>query len=211
MKPLFFVIAASLLCLTWPQSTTTVLGQKAVQIQDVTFSKGAYTGKTRFRIYTPDSTTPGVYLDTSATGQTGQWVVISGTADSCSLAFNLGTDTTGGTRAIWENRLWHLIKAAGDSSTFTYRIQTRERIFNTRTRTFFWTPWTKAGINVGYADISILDTVIITDPGSTTKVSQYKLFQVIGAQGRLCPGPVAATGTSVGDSIIVDSVRVILR
>lgn len=211
MKKLLLALALTAPFL-WGQ-VTTIQGQKSVQISAPTWTSGSNTGKTRIKIVAPDSVNHRVWLDTSSTGQTGGWKRIDNTADSCTQPFVIASDTTGTARPVWEYRLWMLTKAGdADSSTFVFRVQTRERVFNNTTKAIAWTPWTIKGANNGYADVTIQDSILVGNiriPG--TKFSQYSLFHVTGTQARLCPDNVAGTGKAIGDSVIVDSLRVFLR
>lgn len=185
-------------------------GQKGLRVEPVTWNIGANIGKTRLLILGGV-----VYLDTSATGQTGSWRRIDNTADSCSQPALITSDTTGTTRPVWENRLWQLTRSRdADSSTHVFRIQTRERQFLgplAGKRPAAWTPWTAKGANNGYADVTIQDSVLVANARTTSKVSQYSLFFVAGTQARFCPDNITGTATTNTDSIFVDSLRVYVR
>lgn len=206
---LFAVIALPIL------AGQSIDGQRTLRVDPVTWNVGANTGKTRLKFVSPDSSTFGVWLDTSATGQAGSWRRIDTASDSCSQPFLITSDTSGIIRPIWEYALWQITKAADpDSSTHVYRVQTRERQFLgplPGKRIAGWTPWTVKGANAGYADVTIQDSVLISNALSTGKVSQYSLFSVVGVQARLCPDAVAGHALNVADSTIADSLRVRVR
>jgi hypothetical protein len=213
MKKVLFTLLAAL---ALPLLAETIEGQKALQASLVTWTSATNTGKTRIKIVSPDSVNHRVHLDTSATGQAGEWKRIDNTADSCSQPVLLTSDTTGTTRPVWEYRLWLLTKAAdADSSTHVYRVQTREREFLgpiAGKRLVKWTPWSVKGANNGYADVTVQDSILVGNiRQSGTKYSQYSFFHVAGVQARLCPDNVAGTGKAIGDSVILDSLRVIAR
>lgn len=211
MKKLFLALTLTAAFL-WAQGTT-IVGQKTVQISAPTWTSASNTGKTRIKIVAPDSVNHRVWLDTSSTGQAGQWKRIDNTADSCTVPFVIASDSNGSTRPVWEYRLWMLTKAVdADSSTFTFRVQTRERFYNATTAAIAWSPWTVKGANNGYADVTVQDSVLVGNiRHSGSKFSQYSLFHVTGSQARLCPDNVPGTGKAIGDSVIVDSLRVFLR
>jgi hypothetical protein len=213
MKKILFALLAAL---ALPLLAETIEGQKSLQVAPVTWTSGANTGKTRLKIVSPDSSTHRVYLDTSTTGQTGAWKRIDNTADSCSQPFLITSDSTGVTRPVWENRLWQLTKAAdADSSTHQYRVQTRERQHLSPVagrRVVGWTPWTAKGANLGSNSVAMQDSILMANARfSGSKISQYSFFYVAGTQARLCPDNVAGTGKAIGDSVIVDSLRVYAR
>lgn len=190
----------------------TIEGQKRLQASLVTWTSGVSSGKTRILYRTNN-----VYLDTSTTGQTGQWKRIDNTADSCSQPFLLTSDTAGTTAPVWMSPLvWETVYAVSvDSSTHAHRIQTRERQYLgpiVGKRIAGWTPWTRKGTVTGYANVTVQDSVLFpslrTGWGARTKASQYAMANVFGVQGRLCPDDVPETSN---DSVIVDSIRVYTR
>lgn len=185
-------------------------GQKGLRVEPATWTTGANTGKTRLLILGGS-----VFLDTSTTGQAGSWKRIDNTADSCSQPVPITSDSTGTVRPIWEYRLWQLTRSRdADSSTHTFRVQTRERQFLgpiAGKRIAGWTPWTVKGANSGYADVTIQDSVLVANARTTSKVSQYSLFFVAGTQARFCPDNITGTATTNTDSIFVDSLRVFVR
>jgi hypothetical protein len=211
MKKLFLALTLTTAIL-WAQGGP-VVGQRNVQISPVVWNIGANTGKTRLKIVSPDSSAHLVYLDTSTTGQAGSWRRIDNTADSCSQPFVIAGDSSGSMRPVWENRLWQLTKAAdADSSTHQYRVQTRERVYHGTDKRVFWTPWTAKGANLGSNSVAMQDSILIANARfSGSKISQYSFFYVAGTQARLCPDNVAGTGKAIGDSVIVDSLRVYAR
>lgn len=207
MKTLFTLLAILALPLL---AGETIEGQKPINVSPVTWNIGANIGKTRILILGGI-----VYLDTSATGQTGSWRRIDNTADSCSRPVLLTSDSTGAVRPIWEYRTWQLTRSRdADSSTHTFRVQTREREFLGSLpgkQIATWTPWTVKGANNGYADVTIQDSVLVANARTTSKVSQYSFFFVAGTQARFCPDNITGTATTNTDSIFVDSLRVFVR
>ena len=178
-----------------------VAGQKTVSQALVTWSSTNWLLKTRLLFLSNN-----VYVDTSSTGQANQFKRIDNTADSCSNPFRLASDTNGTTRGIWLNQLWETVRGVDkDSTTHTYRVQTRERVYDGTTRTVRWTPWTRIGANTGFADVSVLDTLLIGNTGSTSKTAQYALGQYLGSWARLCPDDNVSTANGTGDSVFADS------
>lgn len=180
-----------------------VVGQKVVQKSLVTWSaaSGNWSNKTRLLFHANN-----VYVDTSSTGQAGQWKRVDNTADSCSNPFLLAADTNGATRGVWENRLWLTVRSVDkDSSTTVYHVQTRERVYDGTTKTVRWTPWTVPGKNAGYVDVSIVDSVTTTNASVVSKIAQYGLYHVAGSWARLCPDDNVNTANATGDSVFNDS------
>lgn len=204
MKKLFLTLAL-LSGILWADMKVTAQG--VVQKGLVTWTTGANTGKTRIRFYTGNT-----YLDTSATGQTGQWKRIDNTADSCSQPFLIATDSNGSGRPIWEYRLWQKVKSVHATlGLHVYRIQTRERVYNGTLKAMLWTPWTLTQQNTGYLDVTIQDSLLMAAPRSSSYSSQYSLAFIAGTQARLCPSEAPTTSTSVGDSVIADSLMFTTR
>lgn len=215
MKSIAFATLALLAVLAQAQNVV-ISGQHTLRVEPVTWTSATNTGKTRIKIVSPDSVNHRVWLDTSATGQTGAWKRIDNTADSCSQPFLITSDSTGVTRPVWEYRVWMLTKAVdADSSAHVYRVQTRERQFLgpiAGKRIAVWTPWTVKGANSGYTDVTVQDSVLVANiRHSAAKFSQYSFFHAAGTQARLCPDNVAGTAKAIGDSVIVDSLRVNVR
>ena len=206
MKNLFILIGL-LVALAFPD--TKITGQGNLQSSLVTWTTGANTGKTRIRLYTGNT-----YLDTSTTGQAGSWKRIDNTSDSCSVGFLLASDTNGSVRPIWEYRVWELSKAINALSSHVFRVQTKEKVPNNTTKVPFLTPWTVKGMNNGYSDVVVQDSVLMAATRAHvlgTKVSQYSYFMAAGSLARFCPDEIGSTSTSAGDSIIIDSIRVWTR
>jgi hypothetical protein len=210
MKKIFLLIG--LLTVSLFAEAEPVIGQKSVQVSPVTWSatSGNWLLKTRILFLGNN-----VYVDTSSTGQAGQFKRVDNTADSCSNPFLLTSDTLGSLRPIWQTPLvWELVRSKDkDSSTHVYIIQTRERFFNNTTRSLFWTPWTFAGNSSGYADFTVSDSILIPNvrADSISKWSQYGMGSVFGIQARLCPDDVAATANTATDSIFADSLKAYTR
>mgnify|MGYP000039954926 CR=1 FL=1 len=180
-----------------------VAGQKTVQKNLVTWSaaNGNWLLKTRL-LFLGNA----VYVDTSATGQANAFKRVDNAADSCSNPFNLGSDSNGVVRPIWLYQLWETVRGVdGDSTSHTFRVQTRERVWDGSTRTIRWTPWTRKGANTGFADVTILDSLLIGNVKSTAKTSAYAVGNYLGSQARLCPDDNVATGDAAGDSLFADS------
>lgn len=155
-----------------------------------------------------------VHLDTSSTGQAGQWKRIDNTADSCSRAVRLGPDSNGIIRPINVFLLWETVRAVdGDSSTHAFRVQTRDKTYDSAYSGYIprYTPWTTKGANTGYTGLQIQDSILVPNARGTAKTSQYGAFRVAGAQARLCPDDVAATADAAGDSLFLDSIRIITQ
>lgn len=207
MKTLFTLFALLALPLL---AAETIDGQRTLQSALVTWATATDTGKTRLLFLGNN-----VYLDTSETGQAGEFKRIDNTADSCSQPFLITSDSTGITRPVWEYTLWLLTRSVdADSSTHVYRVQTRERQYLgpiAGKRIAGWTPWTTKGANSGYADVTIQDSILVANARTTAKRSQYSLFSVVGTQARLCPDDVAETAGTATDSIFADSLRVRVR
>lgn len=200
MKKLFFALF-TLAAFAYAQGP--VAGQKTVQKSLITWSaaSGNWSNKTRV-LFLANA----VYVDTSSTGQGGAFKRIDNAADSCSNPFPLAADTNGSVRPIWEHRLWGTFRGIdGDSTSHVYRIQTRERVYDGTTKVTRWTPWTRAGKNAGYTDISVQDSVTISSAAGTSKIAQYGLYHVAGSWARLCPDDNAATANAAGDSVYADS------
>ncbi len=201
------------LCLIFAASlfaeANTIAGQKTVNQSMVTWSaaSGNWSNKTRLLFLGNN-----VYVDTSATRQAGEFKRIDNTADSCSNPFRLGTDTNGTSRPIWEYRLFGTFRSVDkDSGTHYYRVQTRERVYDGDTKSVRWTPWTQSLRNFGYADVSIVDTLAIPNPGTTAKVLQYTLGSYLGSWARLCPDDNAGTANQATDSVFADSLNHVTR
>lgn len=186
-----------------------VAGQKTIRSPLVTWSAtgGTYAGKTRLLFLGNN-----VYVDTSSTGQAGQFKRVDNGADSCSNAVPIVADTNGATRPVWEYRLWETVRSVDkDSSTHIYRVQTRERVYDGTSKTVRWTPWTRSGSNTGYTDISIQDSIVVPNVGVTSKTSQYALASFLGSWARLCPDDIAATANAATDSVFADSLILYVR
>lgn len=178
-----------------------VAGQKTVQQAMVTWSSTNWLLKTRLLFLANN-----VYVDTSSTGQANEYKRIDNTADSCSNPFRLASDTNGTTRAIWLYMLWETVRGVDkDSTGHTYRIQTRERVYDGTTKTVRWTPWTRIGANSGYVDVTIQDSLLFLTTTSTSKTAQYALGQYMGSWARLCPDDNVTTANGTGDSVFADS------
>lgn len=206
LKLLLLVLAA----LAVAYADGPIAGQKTVQLNLVTWSNsgGNWSNKTRLLFLGNN-----VYVDTSATGQAGQFKRVDNTADSCSNPFLLTADTNGTTRPIFQSPLlWEIVRSVDkDSSTHVYRLQTRERFYNATSKTIAVTPWTEKGTGTGYADFTVSDSILIANAGTTNKISQYGMGSVFGSQARLCPDDVSATANAAGDSIFADSLRAFTR
>lgn len=187
-----------------------IAGQKTLRSNLVTYSaaSGNWSNKTRILFLGNN-----VYVDTSTTGQAGQWKRIDNTADSCSNPIPLTSDSTGTARPIWEYRLWETVRSVDkDSSAHVYRVNTREWVYDaTAPRGFRWTPWTRTGSNAGYLDVTVQDSLLVSNAGTTAKISQYALAMFAGSWARLCPDDVAATANAAADSVFADSSRVYTR
>jgi hypothetical protein len=197
----YLLILATLFTLTHAQQAFQLQGQKGLPPRLVTFSTDSVSGKTRILLVGNS-----VFLDTSATGQTGAWRRIDNTKDSCSLGFNLGSDSLGSARPTWLNKMLGSFRSVDqDSGTHEYRVQTRERLWNNVTYQWYWKDWSRFGANGGYADVTIQDSILIKNSGTTAKVQQYSYFSVDGTQARLCPDDITQTANGAADSIFADS------
>lgn len=206
MKKMFLILF-TLFAFARPDGET-VVGQKVIRQSLVTWSTGAYKNKTRLLFLSTN-----VYLDTSVTGQAGQFVRIDNTADSCSNPFPIVADSNGTTRPVWEFRLWEQVRAIDkDSSQHVYRLQTRERIWNNTFKAPLFTAWTMKGANSGYADVTVQDSLLFPTARVTTKISQYTLAFVAGSWARLCPDDVPGkTSPNSADSLFTDSLYFFAR
>lgn len=185
----------------------TIVGQRVLSQKLITWSASTYSNKTRL-LFRGDN----VYLDTSSTGQAGQWKRIDNGADSCSNAAPLVPDTNGIARPIWEYRLWETVRAVDkDSSTHVYRVNTRERVYDNSLKTPRWTPWTRTGSNTGYTDVTVQDSILVPNAGTTAKVAQYALAMFAGSWARLCPDDVTGTANAATDSVFADSLFLFTR
>jgi hypothetical protein len=198
MKKYLFLLAA---LFTLAAAGETIVGQSTVRQSLVTWSSTNWTLKTRVLFLGNN-----VYVDTSSTGQAGQFKRIDNTADSCSNPFPLVSDTNGTARPIWLYQLWETVRAInGDSSAHTYRVQTRERVWDNTTKQVRWTPWTRRGSGKGYVDVTIVDSLLVPATGSVPKVSTYALGFYMGSWARLCPDDNEGTDNGAADSVFADS------
>jgi hypothetical protein len=187
----------------------TAAGQKQIRRALVTWgsASGTYTGKTRI-MYLGNS----VYVDTSTTGQTGAWLRVDNAADSCSSSFFTGSDSNGADRPIWEYRLWETVRSVDkDSSTHVYRVQTKERVYDNAIKNMRFTPWTLQRANQGYTGVTVQDSIVVLNAGTTSKLSQYSLGMFLGSWARLCPDDIAGTANAATDSVFADSIFVFTR
>jgi hypothetical protein len=201
MRKVFLIIG--LLAYSIFSEAEPTAGQKTVQKNLVTWSatSGNWMLKTRL-LFLGDA----VYVDTSATGQANQFKRVDNASDSCSNPFNLGADSNSTVRPVWLYQLWETVRGVDkDSTTHTFRVQTRERVWDGSTRTIRWTPWTRKGANTGFTDVTILDSLLMGNVQSTAKTSAYALGNYLGAQARLCPDDNIATANAAGDSVFADS------
>lgn len=181
----------------------TITGQATVNQALVTWSaaSGNWSLKTRLLLLAG-----AVYIDTSATGQTGSWKRVDNAGDSCSNPFRLASDTNATSRPIWLYQLWETVRGVdGDSTSHTYRVQTRERVYDGTVKAVRWTPWTRRGANAGYTDVVIQDSLLFANVGGTSKTAQYALGHYLGSWARLCPDDNDATANAAGDSVFADS------
>lgn len=209
MKKIILVLLALCCFKGFGQSSQSVLGQKNVRSSLVTWTAGANLLKTH-GILLGNS----VYVDTSTTGQANQFRRVDNTSDSCSNPFFISSDSLGGTRPVWEYRLWGQFRSVDkDSSTMVFRIQTRE-VFNyaaTTQRAIQYGSWTIKGSNSGYADATIQDSALVPNIGTAARASQYTFFSVAGVQARFCPDDLPATANAAADTVHFDSLRVFVR
>jgi hypothetical protein len=205
-----FFYGASLLLFafagSWAQPGYSIsMGQGRLSASIITWSSSAgnYTNKSR-HLFLGNN----VYVDTSSTGLAGEWKRVDNTADSCSNPFLIASDPNGKARAliaaplIWENAY----TVDKDSGYHVYRLQFRERFINPRTGDVLTTAWTQKGSGVGYADITVADSVLIPTTGvASTKVGAYGIGYGMGTEARACPDDVAATANGATDSVIADT------
>lgn len=187
----------------------TIVGQKTIRSALVTWSaaSGNWSNKTRILFLANN-----VYVDTSSTGQAGQFKRVDNAGDSCSNPVPLVPDTNGTVRPIWEYRLWETVRSVDkDSSIHTYRVNTRERVYDGTTKITRWTPWTRTGSNAGYLDVTVQDSILVPNVGVTTKTSQYAFAFFAGSWARLCPDDPAGTANAATDSVFADSLYLYTR
>ena len=195
----------ALLGVVFGDGTETILGQKNIRTTLVTWSaaSGNWSSKTRL-LFLGNS----VYVDTSTTGQANSWKRIDNTADSCSNPIPLALDSNGATRPIWLYEVFETVRGVdGDSTSHTYRVQTRERVYDNAIKSLRWTPWTRRGANNGYVDVTVQDSLLFGNAASTSKTSMYALGFYLGSWGRLCPDDNVATANAAGDSVFADSLQ----
>lgn len=202
---LITLAVAMLFCLSAGQET--IQGMRKVQGGLVTW-KNSVTGSyhTRIRILSGQ-----VSLDTSTTGQAGQWKRIDNTVDSCSREIFLASDSLGMTAPVWLFRLSGIVKAHDvDSSTHVYRIPTRilhnYGVGSSLKRA--WRPWSRPAKNNGISEVTVQDTCLMKSLSGVTAnstVEQYCMATLFGTQAKLCPDNITGTATVSTDSIIIDS------
>lgn len=189
MKTLFTLIL--LASMAWPQ-TATISGQRG-------YGSFVYWGTA-----TDSSLKTLQLVDNHYWDSSGTWVRNDNRADSCSRPFPIGLGV--GAYPIWKYELERRVRSKdADSGTMVYRVETRY-IRNATDKTYWG--WRPKGRLVGFADVSILDSVIAPSPGVTTKTSTGNLFFVTGDEARLCPDALPGTANAATDSIFNDTLIV---
>lgn len=131
----------------------------------------------------------------------GTWVRDDNRADSCSRPFRISTDM--GTYPIWKYEFETRRRSKDkDSGSIVYRVETRYQANSTKGTDW---GWRRKGMITGYADVTIVDSVITPTPTVVTKSTVGGLFFVTGDQARLCPDELPATANGTADSIFGDT------
>jgi hypothetical protein len=143
-----------------------------------------------------------VYYDSAGGGT--NYKRIDNTADSCSRPFLIASRM--GTYPIWKYELEARVRAVNAASNAAvYRVETR--YVKDETRGTYW-GWRRQGRLLGYADVTVQDSVVFPHTGLTSKMTVAGLFFVTGDQGRLCTDNATGTSTAAGDSVKSDTLIV---
>lgn len=129
---------------------------------------------------------------------------IDNTADSCSLPIRVST-TAGAAYPVWLYRLSLGVKSnVADSNTFGFRVQVRD--YTMKRGGPVAMAWMPYKLNNGYADVTVIDSLVIANNARTAKTRQYSLWFALGDEARFCVEQATGSFKVATDTLIIDSI-----